>query len=137
MARFTRTGETLLASGVPMLEMMSIAARSANNVIVSGAIMKASEKVRGGKALSKALAAEDAILPLVPQMISIGEQSGGIDKMMAKAALFYETELDNAIKSLSTAIEPVLMVFLAVVAGGLVAAILLPVYGLINTGALN
>lgn len=137
MARFTRTGETLLAAGVPMLEMMSIAARSANNVIVGDAITRASERVRGGKALSKALSNEDAILPLVPQMISIGEQSGGIDKMMSKAANFYETELDNAIKSLSTAIEPVLMVILAVVAGGLVAAILLPVYGLINTGALN
>ncbi len=137
MARFTRTGETLLASGVPMLEMLSIAARSANNVVVSEAINRSAERVRGGKSLSKGLATEDAIAPLVPQMISIGEQSGGIDKMMAKAASFFEAELDAAIKALSTAIEPVLMVVLAVVAGGLVAAILLPVYGLINTGALN
>ncbi|MBL8160033.1 type II secretion system F family protein [Candidatus Saccharibacteria bacterium] len=137
MARFTRTGETLLAAGVPMLEVLSISARSANNVVVADAISKAAERVRGGKALSKALQSEDAIQPLVPQMISIGEQSGGIDKMMGKAASFYEAELDNAVKALSTAIEPVLMVVLAVVAGGLVAAILLPVYGLINSGTLN
>lgn len=137
MARFTRTAETLLQAGVPMLQVLEISSRAVNNVVVAAAISRAAEKVRGGKALSQALRNEDAIAPLVPQMISIGEQSGGIDKMMSKAADFYETELDNAVKSLSTAIEPVLMVFLAVVAGGMVAAILLPVYGLINTGALN
>lgn len=137
MARFTRTGETLLAAGVPMLEMLTIASHSANNVVVAAAIMRASEKVRGGKALSTSLKNEEAIETLVPQMISIGEQSGGIDKMMGKAASFYEKEVDAAVRALSTAIEPVLMVFLAIVAGGMVAAVLLPVYGLINTGVLG
>jgi type IV pilus assembly protein PilC len=70
-------------------------------------------------------------------MISIGEQSGGIDAMMGKAATFYENELDNTIRSISTAIEPILMVVLAAVAGVMVAAILLPVYGLISSGALQ
>ena len=137
MARFTRTGETLLAAGVPILEMLTIASRSANNVIVAKSITRAGEKVRGGKALSVSLKNEDAIAPLVSQMISIGEQSGGIDKMMSKAADFYENELDNDVRALSTAIEPVLMVLLAGVAGTLVAAILLPVYGLINNGTLQ
>ncbi len=74
---------------------------------------------------------------LVPQMLSIGEQSGSIDGMMAKAATFYENELDNTIRSISTAIEPILMVVMAVVAGGMVGAILLPIYGLIGSGGIK
>lgn len=137
MARFTRTGQTLLAAGVPMLEMLKIAGKSVNNVVVAAAIDRAADKVRGGKALSTSLKNEDAIESLVPQMISIGEQSGGIDKMMGKAADFYESEVDTAVRNLSTSIEPVLMVFLALVAGGMVAAVLLPVYGLVNSGAIG
>jgi type IV pilus assembly protein PilC len=132
MARFTRTGQTLMSTGVPMLEMLRISSRAINNVHVSAAISRAAEKVKGGKALSLALKNEPTILPLVPQMIGVGEQSGGIDKMMGKAATYYENEIDNAVRSLSTAIEPVLMVFLAIVAGFMVLAILLPVYGLIG-----
>lgn len=137
MARFTRAGETLMATGVPMLEMLRIAARSVNNMLISEAILRAADKVKGGKSLSSGLKAEQNILPLVPQMINIGEQSGGIDKMLGKAASFYENELDNTIRSISTAIEPILMVVLAIVAGIMVAAILLPVYGLIGTGAVG
>lgn len=136
MARFARTGQTLLSTGVPMLEMMRISSRAVNNVVISHSLDKAAEKVKGGKALSLALKDNDNILPLVPQMIGIGEQSGGIDKMMGKAASYYEEELDNTIRSISTAIEPVLMVCLAVVAGFMVAAILLPVYSLVNTTSL-
>jgi type IV pilus assembly protein PilC len=137
MARLTRTGQTLMSTGVPMLETLKITAQAVNNVHVSAAIVRAAEKVKGGKSLSSALAKEDVILPLVPQMISIGEQSGGIDAMMGKAATFYENELDNTIRSISTAIEPILMVVLAAVAGVMVAAILLPVYGLIGSGAVR
>lgn len=137
MARFARTGETLLVSGVPMLEMMRISSRAVGNVIVRDSILRASEKVKSGKALSTSLKNEEYILPLVPQMIGIGEQSGSIDGMMAKAATFYENELDNTIRSISSAIEPILMVVLAVVAGGMVAAILLPIYGLIGAGGIQ
>lgn len=137
MARFARTGETLLASGVPMLQMLTIAAQAINNIPVSDAIKRAADKVKGGKTLSTSLKNEDVIAPLVPQMISIGEQSGGIDKMMGKAASYYENELDNTVRSISTAIEPVLMVILAVVAGLLVGAILLPIYGLIGSGGIR
>lgn len=132
MARFARTGQTLLATGVPMLEMLRITTQAVNNVIVAKSIARAAEKVKGGKSLSFALKGDENILPLVPQMISIGEQSGGIDKMMGKAATYYENELDNTIRSISTAIEPLLMVALAIVAGFMVAAILLPVYQLVG-----
>lgn len=137
MARFTRTGQTLMMTGVPMLETLNITARAVNNVHVSAAVRRAAEKVKGGKPLSQALKNEEYVLTLVPQMISIGEQSGSIDGMMGKAATFYENELDNTIKSISTAIEPILMVFLAAVAGIMVAAILLPIYTLVSSGSIR
>ena len=132
MARFTRTGQTLLSTGVAMLDMMRISSDSVNNTIISKSIDRAAEKVKGGKALSVALKPEDYILPMVPQMIKIGEQSGKIDEMMGKTAQVYEDELDEEIKAISTAIEPVLMVVLAVFAGGMVGAILFPIYSLVG-----
>jgi len=132
MARFARTGQTLLSTGVSMLDMLSLTAKAVNNKIVGDSITRAADKVKGGKALSAALQPEEYILPLVPQMIKIGEQSGRIDEMMGKVATVYENELDEQIKTLSTSIEPVLMVVLAIVAGGMVAAILLPIYSLVN-----
>jgi len=136
MARFARTGQTLMATGVPMLEMMRISGNAVNNVHIKSALEKASVKVKGGKALSSSIENDPNFLPLVPQMISIGEQSGSIDTMMGKAASFYENELDNEIKAISTTIEPILMLLLAVVAGAMVGAILIPVYGLVGTTAL-
>jgi len=132
MARLARTGQTLLSTGVPMLDMLRITSEAVNNSIIAQSINRAAEKVKGGKALSDALKPEEYILSLVPQMIKIGEQSGKIDEMMGKTAQVYEDELDEQIKTISTAIEPVLMVILAVVAGGMVAAILLPIYSLVN-----
>lgn len=133
MARFARVGETLLRSGVPMLQMMGVASGSVNNVLVSQAIDRSSEKIKGGKALSESLAKEEStFLTLVPQMIKIGEDSGNIDSMMGKAATYYEGELDDQIKAISTIIEPALMVVLAIVAGALIGAILLPVYSLVG-----
>lgn len=132
MARWTRTGSTLMGTGVPMLEMMRITADAVNNVHVRDATLKAAEKVKGGKALSESIKDDPNFLQLVPQMIRIGEQSGAIDKMMDKTATFYENELDNEVKTISTTIEPVLMVVLALVAGTMVGAILIPVYGLVG-----
>lgn len=132
MARFARTGQVLLSTGVPMLDMLRIASDAVNNVIISESILRASDKVKGGKALSASLSNEDYFLAMVPQMIKIGEQSGKIDEMMGKTAQVYEDELDEEIRALSTAIEPVLMVFLAIVAGTMVAAILLPIYSLVG-----
>jgi len=135
MARFTRTGETLLTTGVPMLDMLRISSESVNNSLIAASITRAGDKVKGGKALSTALQPEDYILPLVPQMIKIGEQSGRIDEMLGKTAKVYEDELDQEIQAISTAIEPILMVVLAIVAGGMVGAILLPIYSLVNTAS--
>lgn len=132
MARFARTGQTLLTTGVSMLDMLNVTSRAINNTLISSSITRAADKVQGGKALSVALEPEPEITPLVPQMIKIGEQSGRIDEMMGKVAQVYEDELDEEIRTISTAIEPVLMVVLAVVAGGMVGAILFPIYSLVN-----
>lgn len=132
MARFTRTGQTLLSTGVAMLDMLHITSDAVNNVWISDIIERAADKVKGGKALSVSLKGEDYISEMVPQMIKIGEQSGKIDEMMGKSAQIYEDELDEEIRTISTAIEPVLMVILAIVAGGMVGAILFPIYSLVG-----
>ena len=132
MARFARTGQTLLSTGVSMLDMLNITSTAINNVLIEKSINRAADKVKGGKPLSTALAAEPLITLLVPQMIKIGEQSGQIDEMMGRVAQVYEDELDEQVKTISTAIEPILMVVLAIVAGGMVGAILFPIYGLVN-----
>lgn len=132
MARFARTGQTLLSTGVSMLDTLNITSRAVNNTLIQQAILRAADKVQGGKALSTALEPEEVIEQLVPQMVKIGEQSGRIDEMMGKVAQVYEDELDEQIRTISTAIEPLLMVVLAVVAGGMVGAILFPIYSLVN-----
>ncbi len=132
MSRFARTAQTLLNTGVPMLDMLSITSDAVNNVIVGEEIARAAEKVKSGKPLSKSLEVEEYILPLVPQMIGIGEQSGKIDEMLGKTAQVYEDELDEEIKAISTLIEPLLMVVLAITAGGMVGAILFPIYSLVG-----
>lgn len=134
MARFARTGATLIASGVPLLQMMEVTARAINNVHLEKSLMTAAEKVKGGKALSESIRGDASFLPLVPDMLSIGEQSGAIEQMMEKVADYYEKEVDTQIKNISTIIEPVLMVFLGVFALIIVAAVLLPVYGLAGKG---
>jgi type IV pilus assembly protein PilC len=133
MARFSRTAQILLATGVPMLDTLRIAGEAMNNIAVQKSVDEAAEKVQSGKSLSTSLKDKDYILPLVPQMASIGEQSGKIDEMLGKAAQVYEDELDEQIRTISTMIEPILMVFLAVVAGGMVGAILFPIYSLVNS----
>jgi type IV pilus assembly protein PilC len=130
MARFARTGGTLVSSGVPLIQMLEITANSINNVHVEASIKRASEKVKGGKALSDSLQNDPNFLDLVPNMLRIGEQSGSLEQMLGKTADYYEKEVDDQIKSISTIIEPVLMVILGVVAFIIVAAVLLPIYGL-------
>ncbi len=130
MARFARTGQTLIASGVPLIQMLEITGEAINNVHVEGSLKNAIEKVKGGKALSDSLSGDPNFLELVPNMLHIGEQSGAMEQMMGKIADYYEREVDTQIKNISTIIEPVLMVILGVFAFIIVAAILLPIYGL-------
>lgn len=132
MARFARTATTLVSSGVPLLQVLEITSRSVNNVHIEASINAAIEKVRGGKALSEAIEKDPNFLDLVPKMLKIGEQSGAIEQMMEKIADYYEKEVDNQIKTISTIIEPVMMVLLGVIAFIMVAAILMPIYGLAN-----
>jgi type IV pilus assembly protein PilC len=130
MARFARTAETLVASGVPLLQVLEITAKSINNVHIEGSLRQAVEKVKGGTALSDALTGDTNFLELVPNMLRIGEQSGATEKMLAKTADYYEKEVDNQIKTVSTIVEPVLMVVLGIFAFIIVAAVLLPIYSL-------
>lgn len=134
MARFARTSTTLVSTGVPLLQVLDITSKSMNNTIVEDSLNTAAEKVKGGKSLSSALTGDPNFLELVPQMIKIGEDSGQIEQMLEKTADYYEKEVDDQIKAISTIIEPLLMIILGVVAITIVSAILLPIYGLVGTG---
>jgi type II secretory pathway component PulF len=132
MARFARTGTTLVASGVPLIQVLEIVSDAVNNVHIADSIDSAIEKVKGGKSLSESIGNDRSFLELVPNMIRIGEQSGAMETMLEKIATYYEKEVDNQIKAISTIIEPVMMVIMGIVAITIVAAILLPIYGLVN-----
>jgi type II secretory pathway component PulF len=138
MARFARTLGTMLQSGIPMLEALRIVHNAIGNVHVAELIDKSMQGVKGGKALSSTLEGhEEVFLKLVPQMLKIGEQSGAIDSMLDRVATYYENEVDEEVKNLSTTIEPLLMVVLGVTVGGVIAAILLPVYSLVGNGGVS
>ena len=133
VSRFARTAEMMLATGVPMLDSVTIAIDATNNVVVEEEYRKALEPIKGGKSLSGALKDRDYMLPLVPQMASIGEESGKIDEMLGKAAQVYENELDEQINGISTLVEPVLMVIMAGLIGLVIGGTLLPIYSLVNS----
>ena len=135
VSRFARTAEMMLATGVPMLDSVKIAVDATNNVIVEEEYSKSLEIIKGGKPLSESLRDRNYMLPLVPQMASIGEESGKIDEMLGKAAAVYENELDEQINNISTMIEPILMVVMAGVIGVVVGGTLLPIYSLVNSVA--
>ena len=137
MARFARTLGTMITSGIPMLEALKIVRDSIGNVHVERVVEGAMSGVKGGKALSSMLEDQDAFLKLVPQMIKIGERSGAIDAMLDRVALYYENEVDEEVANISTTIEPLMMVIMGVVVGGVIAAILLPVYSLVGNGSVN
>jgi type IV pilus assembly protein PilC len=130
MARITRTGETLVSAGVPLLSVLKIVGDAVSNVHIQRSLATAAEKVKGGKALSEAIEGDNNFLDLVPNMIRIGEQSGSLETMLGKTADYYEREVDNEIRAISTIIEPVLMIILGIMALIIVAAVLLPIYGL-------
>ena len=137
MARFARTLGTMLQSGIPMLEALRIVKNAIDNVHVEEVLEKSMQGVKGGKALSATLENEEAFIKLVPQMIKIGEQSGAIDGMLDRVATYYENEVDEEVRNISATIEPVLMVVLGVTVGGVIAAILMPVYSLVGSGSID
>lgn len=133
VSRFARTAEMMLATGVPMLDSIKISIDAVNNVVVETEYSKSLEIIKGGRALSTSLADLEYMLPLVPQMASIGEESGKIDEMLGKAAQVYENELDEQINNISTMIEPILMVVMAALIGVVIGGTLLPIYSLVNS----
>jgi type IV pilus assembly protein PilC len=137
MARFARTGTTLVASGVPLIQMLEITADAVDNVHIGASLGRAIEKVKGGKSLADAIDKDPNFLELVPNMLRIGEQSGAMETMLAKVADYYEKEVDNEVKTISTIIEPVMMIIMGIMAITIVAAILLPIYGLVNQSGFN
>ena len=137
MARFSRVGSTLVASGVPLIQMLEITGKAVNNIHIEESVMKAANKVKGGKALSDSLKGDPNFLPLVPDMLHIGEQSGSIEQMLGKTADYYEKEVDNEIRTISTTIEPVLMIIMGIVAITIVTAVLLPIYSLVGSNLLK
>ncbi len=137
MARFARTMHTLLASGIPMLQAMETSRNAISNRILAADVNEAIGMVRGGKSLSQGLENSTHFLPLVAQMSKIGEESGAIDTMLDKAAVYYEDEVDEAVKNLSTTIEPLMMVIMGTLIMGIIIAVLGPVYSLIGGGGVD
>ena len=132
VARFTRTLGTLISSGVPILEGLDITARTSGNAVVEKAIAQTRKAVEAGRSLVDPLKETDVFPGMVTQMIGVGEQTGAMDAMLQKIADFYEDEVDAAVKDMLTAIEPVMIVFLGVVVGGVVISMYLPLFTLIG-----
>ncbi|NJD68261.1 MAG: pilus assembly protein PilC [Candidatus Methylomirabilota bacterium] len=132
VARFTRTLGTLIASGVPILDGLDITAKTAGNKVVEEAILKTRESIAEGKTIAAPLQSSGVFPPMVVQMISVGEQSGSLDSMLEKIAEFYDAEVDQAVSNLTALIEPILMVFLGVVVGGIIVAMYLPIFKLVT-----
>jgi type IV pilus assembly protein PilC len=132
VARFTRTLGTLISSGVPILEGLDITAKTAGNAVVDRALQKVRKSLEEGKSLTEPLRATEVFPGMVTQMIGVGEQTGAMDAMLQKIADFYEEEVDAGVKDLLTALEPVMIVFLGLVVGGVVISMYLPLFSLIG-----
>src|SRR6266851_5449764 len=132
VARFTRTLGTLISSGVPILEGLDITAKTAGNAVVERALLKVRKALEEGKSLTEPLRETEVFPGMVTQMIGVGEQTGAMDAMLQKIADFYEDEVDAAVKDLLTALEPVMIVFLGLVVGGVVISMYLPLFSLIG-----
>jgi type IV pilus assembly protein PilC len=130
VARFTRTLGTLLSSGVPILDAMEIVARATGNAVIENAVMFAREKISEGKTMAEPLGQAGVFPGMVVEMISVGEQSGALDQMCNKIADFYEDEVDVAVAAMTSVIEPVLMMGVGGVVGGLMIAMYLPIFNL-------
>jgi type IV pilus assembly protein PilC len=128
VARFTRTMGTLLASGVAILDAMEIVAKTAGNVVVHDAIMYSRQKISEGKNMAEPLMETKVFPPMVVQMIGVGEQTGAMDAMLQKIADFYEDEVDVAVAALTKLMEPLMMVFLGGIVGGLIIAMYMPIF---------
>ncbi|MGM0608019.1 MAG: type II secretion system F family protein [Candidatus Muiribacteriota bacterium] len=135
VSKFTRTLGTLIAAGVPILQALEVTANTAGNVVISEAVLKTRVSIKEGESISEPLKASKIFPPMVIQMIAVGEETGELDVMLRKVADFYDQEVDTAVKGLTSIIEPVIIVFLGVVIGGIVLAIFMPMLEMINQAA--
>jgi type IV pilus assembly protein PilC len=132
VARFCRTLGTLVSSGVPILEGLAITARTAGNAVVEDAIMATRKSIEEGKTISEPLKATDVFPPMVVQMVAVGEQTGALETMLNKIADFYEDEVDEATANLLALLEPIMIMFLGIVIGGIVISMYMPMFSLIS-----
>jgi len=132
VSRFTRTLGTLISSGVSILDGLEITARTAGNRVIHDAVMESRASIAGGDTIAAPLKKSGVFPPMVTSMIAVGEQTGGLDEMLTKIADFYDEEVDAAVAALLSLMEPVMIVVLGCVVGGMVVAMYLPIFGMIN-----
>jgi type IV pilus assembly protein PilC len=132
VSRFTRTLGTLISSGVSILDGLEITAKTAGNRVIQDAIMQSRSSIAGGDTIAAPLQKSAVFPPMVISMIAVGEQTGGLDEMLSKIADFYDEEVDAAVSGLLSLLEPIMIVFLGVVVGGMVVAMYLPIFDMIN-----
>jgi type IV pilus assembly protein PilC len=130
IAKFTRTLSTMISSGVPILDGLEITSRTAGNKIVEKALIETRKNISEGKTIAEPLAATSVFPPMVVQMIAVGEATGSLDSMLNKIADFYDDEVETAVNALTSMLEPLLMVFLGGVVGGMIVAMYLPIFQL-------
>ncbi len=132
VSRFTRTLGTLLSSGVSILDGLEITAKTAGNRVIHDAVMSSRQSIAGGDTIAGPLQTSGVFPPMVISMISVGEQTGGLDEMLAKIADFYDDEVDVAVSALLSLMEPIMIVVLGVVVGGIIVAMYLPIFDMVN-----
>jgi len=132
VARFTRTLGTLVASGVPILNGLEITARTAGNKVIEEAIMNTRTSISEGNTIAEPLKQSGEFPPMVVQMIGVGEQTGALDEMLGKIADFYDSEVDTAVDALTSIIEPVMIVVMGTIVGGMLIAMYLPMFKLVT-----
>ena len=132
VARFTRTLGTLVSSGVSILDGLEITAKTAGNRVIQDAVMESRASIAGGETISEPLKRAGVFPPMVVQMINVGEQTGGLDEMLTKIADFYDEEVDQAVEALLSALEPIMIVFLGGIVGGMIVAMYLPIFDMVN-----
>jgi len=130
IARYARTLATMFAAGVPLVEALESVAGATGNIVYENGVLKMRDEVATGQRLQRAIEATGLFPNMVVQMIAVGEESGSLDEMAGKVATFYETEVDNAVDAMSSLLEPLIMVVLGVLVGGLVIAMYLPIFKL-------
>jgi type IV pilus assembly protein PilC len=133
VSRFTRTLGTLISSGVSILDGLEITAKTSGNTVIQDAIMASRASIAGGDTIAAPLEKSGVFPPMVISMIAVGEQTGGLDEMLSKIADFYDDEVDVAVSGLLSLLEPVMILFLGVIVGGMIVAMYLPIFGMMNT----